>query len=60
MIALTVVITAGLPALASNLQFLNIDIPILTIVLTYLGITAGGVIVGSIVSMSAMRRYLKA
>ena len=60
MIALTVVITAGLPALASKLQFLNIDIPILTIVLTYLGITAGGVIVGSIVSMSAMRRYLKA
>lgn len=60
MIALTIVITAGLPALASNLQFLNIDIPILTIVLTYLGITAGGVIVGSIVSMSAMRRYLKA
>ena len=60
MIALTIVITAGLPALASNLQFLNIDIPVLTIVLTYLGITAGGVVVGSIVSMSAMRRYLKA
>lgn len=60
MIGLTIIINVGLPALANNLQFLNVNIPIPTIILTYVGITAGGVIVGSIVSMFAMRRYLKA
>lgn len=60
MIVLTIVINVGLPALASNLQFLNINIPLPTIILTYVAITAGGVIVGSLVSMFAMRRYLKA
>lgn len=60
MIVLTIVINVGLPALASNLQFLNINIPLPTIILTYVAITAGGVLVGSLVSMFAMRRYLKA
>lgn len=58
-IVLQIVIMAAIPAFASSLAWLPVELPVTTIILTYLIILVAGVFIGLASSALAMRKYLK-
>lgn len=57
--ALHVVLTRGLPILASNLKFLSFTVPTGVVLRTYIALIVIGIVIGLFGSAIAMRRYLK-
>jgi cell division transport system permease protein len=58
-IVLNVGMAIVLPRIQSSLQFLAFQMPIHTLLLTYLSLVVIGMLLGFFGSMIAMRRYLK-